>query len=85
MKATVDFLMITEMNQILKNKNIDYSLHAVGGCSCCGLQLRCHGEAYDIDDILNIVNEYLATKWLVASYQDYDKTMFYINSKFEKK
>lgn len=84
MESTVDFLMVTHLNQILKEKGIEYSLHTVGGCSCCGLKLRCDGQAYDLDIVLDIINDYLAQKWLIAKCQQDDKTMIYIDSKFNK-
>ncbi len=84
MQSTVDVMMVEELNQILKKRKIDYSLHTVGGCSCCGLRLRCDGQSYDNQEILSIINDYLATKWLVASFQKDDPTMLYIDSKFHR-
>lgn len=84
MTGTVDFLMVTELNQILKERGIEYSLHTVGGCSSCGLQLRCDGQKYDSHKILKIINDYLASRWLVASYQINDESMLYIDSQFNR-
>ena len=39
MNNVVDFNMILEINQLLKENNIEYSIHGVGGCTCCGLEL----------------------------------------------
>ena len=77
MESTVDVLMVTQLNQILKDNHIEYSLHTVGGCSCCGLKLCCHGQTYDQKALLDIINKYLATKWLIASYQINDKTCYF--------
>ena len=44
MIGTVDFNMILELNRILKKKGYDYSVHSIGGCASCGLNLRCEGE-----------------------------------------
>lgn len=85
MRSTVDVMMVENLNQILKKEGIAYSLHTVGGCSCCGLYLRCDGEEYDRNRILEIINTYLATKWLVASFQIDDPSMIYIDSKFDKR
>ena len=85
MESTVDVLMLTQLNQILKDNHIEYSLHTVGGCSCCGLKLCCHGQTYDQKALLDIINKYLATKWLIASYQINDPTILYIDSKFNRK
>ena len=42
----VHFNMILEINQLLKENNIEYSIHGVGGCTCCGLELRQDGKSY---------------------------------------
>ena len=34
--ANVHFNMIVEMNQLLKENNIEYTIHMIGGCSQCG-------------------------------------------------
>lgn len=83
MKATVDVIMVLKLNQILKEHGLEYTLHTVGGCSCCGLELKCHGKEENIDDILKIINEYLATKWLIASYQPSHPQILYVSSRFE--
>ena len=48
--------MILEINQLLKENNIEYSIHGVGGCTCCGLELRRDGKNYPTDNILEIIN-----------------------------
>ncbi len=48
--------MILEINQLLKENNIEYSIHGVGGCTCCGLELRQDGKSYPTDNILEIIN-----------------------------
>lgn len=50
MIGTVDFNMILELNRILKKKGYDYSVHSIGGCASCGLNLRCEGEESDLED-----------------------------------
>lgn len=85
MKSTVDVMMVENLNQILKKEGIAYSLHTVGGCSCCGLYLRCDGATSNPHKILEIINTYLTTKWLIASFQEDDPSMLYIDSKFDKK
>lgn len=46
MNNVVHFNMILEINQLLKQNNIEYSIHGVGGCTCCGLELRQEGKSY---------------------------------------
>ena len=52
MNNVVHFNMILEINQLLKQNNIEYSIHGVGGCTCCGLELRQEGKSYPTDKIL---------------------------------
>ena len=59
MNNVVNFKMILEINQLLKENNIEYSIHGVGGCTCCGLELRQEGKSYPTDKILEVINGYL--------------------------
>ena len=44
MNNVVNFKMILEINQLLNENNIEYSIHGVGGCTCCGLEVRQEGK-----------------------------------------
>lgn len=59
MNNVVNFKMILEINQLLKENNIEYSIHGVGGCTCCGLEVRQEGKSYPTDKILEVINGYL--------------------------
>ena len=59
MNNVVNFKMILEINQLLNENNIEYSIHGVGGCTCCGLELRQEGKSYPTDKILEVINGYL--------------------------
>lgn len=59
MNNVVNFKMILEINQLLKQNNIEYSIHGVGGCTCCGLEVRQEGKSYPTDKILEVINGYL--------------------------
>ena len=48
MSNVVNFNMIVDINQLLKKKGIEYSIHAIGSCTCCGLELRQDGKEYRI-------------------------------------
>ena len=61
MNNVVHFNMILEINQLLKQNNIEYSIHGVGGCTCCGLELRQEGKSYPTDKILEVI-EYSANR-----------------------
>ena len=60
MNNVVNFKMILEINQLLKENNIEYSIHGVGGCTCCGLEVRQEGKSYPTDKILEVTAECLA-------------------------
>ena len=49
MSNVVNFNMIVDINQLLKEKGIEYSIHAIGSCTCCGLELRHDGKEYPVD------------------------------------
>lgn len=83
MSNVVNFNMIVEINQLLKEKGIDYTIHAVGGCTCCGLQLRQNGASHDIQDIIDIMNQYLQTKWMRVKQSSENELMLNVESKFE--
>ncbi|MFR6100806.1 MAG: hypothetical protein ACLUIS_12450 [Longibaculum sp.] len=82
MKSMVDVMMVEQINQFFKQQGIEYSLHKIAGCASCGLRLQRNGKKYDENDLLSIINEFLASKWLVASYAVDDSTHLYIDSKF---
>lgn len=84
MIGTVDFNTVTMLNQILKEHQIEYSVHTIAGCASCGLKLQQDGVEYNIDKILEIINDYLARQWLIAIYQPHDPTILYIDTKFHK-
>ena len=52
MANVVHFNMIVDINQLLKEKGIEYSIHAIGACTCNGLELRQDGKEYPIDEII---------------------------------
>ncbi len=81
MLETVDMMMITQLNQIFKEKNIKCTLHSAGGCASCGMEVKKDDDVH-IDDIVAIVNEALRDKFLIAVYQKTQPDMLYIDSKF---
>lgn len=58
------FNMLVEINTLLKEKGIEYSVHALQGCSCNGVYLTCVGKEEKIEDIISIINEYLKPKFM---------------------
>ncbi len=65
--------MILEINQLLKENNIEYSIHGVGGCTCCGLELRQDGKSYPTYNILEIINGSLKNHWIFTVHSKFDK------------
>ena len=82
MAEVINFNMVVDINKILKENHIDYTIHALGGCTCAGLKLRQEGEPHDINDIIEIINNYIANKWMKAILDDNDHTIIHVHSKF---
>ena len=83
MASVVHFNLVVEINELLKSKGIDYSIHSVGGCTCCGLELRQNGTFHQKDDIINIINDYLSKYWLRVKLSEDDVNMLKVESKFD--
>ena len=69
----------------LKENNIEYSIHGVGGCTCCGLEVRQEGKSYPTDKILEVINGYLKNHWIYVQENKYQPGFLTIHSKFDKK
>lgn len=83
MANVVHFNLIVEINELLKSKGIEYSIHSVGGCTCCGLELRQNGTFHQRNDIINIMNEHLSKHWLRVKPSEDDVNMLKVESKFD--
>ena len=83
MPEVVNFNMIVEINKILKENDIEYSIHALGGCTCSGLKLRQDGRVCDVNKIIEIINEYVAKKWMKVVLDEEDQTIIHVQSKFD--
>lgn len=66
----VDFGMIVEINKMLKEKGINYSVHSIGGCASCGLSLKQEGESCSTDKIIQLINSYLKQHWLKVEMKE---------------
>lgn len=82
MSNVVHFNMIVEINQFLKDKGIEYSIHSVGGCTCAGLLLRQDGKQCDIKMIVSTINDYLDSHWMKVISQDDHPMLLDVVSKF---
>lgn len=83
MSSVVNFNMIVEINQLLKRNNIEYSIHALGGCTCAGLRIRQDGAEYPLNQIVAIINDYLSTKWMRVVQDVTDPLILNVESKFD--
>ena len=80
-----DKLIYTSKRMIKKENNIEYSIHGVGGCTCCGLEVRQEGKSYPTDKILEVINGYLKNHWIYVQENKYQPGFLTIHSKFDKK
>lgn len=83
MANVVHFNMVVEINQLLKNKGIEYSIHSIGGCTCSGLELRQDGKYYNKEDIINIINDFLSQHWLRVRESENNENILKVESKFD--
>lgn len=82
MNEIVHFNTLVEINQLLRDKGIEYSLHSIGSCVSCGLVLKQDGKEYSIDKIIDIINEYLKSQWLKVILDDKEALHLSVVSKF---
>ena len=81
MNNVVNFKMILEINQLLNENNIEYSIHGVGGCTCCGLEVRQEGKECSIDRIIEVMNDYLKNHWIYVQENKYQPGFLTIHYK----
>ena len=85
MASVIHFNMIVEINQLLKHHKIEYTVHAVGGCTCSGIQLRRQGNEYPVDKIITLINEYLVEHFMVVVQSKEDSSILHVESRFKTK
>lgn len=61
---TISIFQIQEINNILKEKNYDYTLKLHDTCGSQSLYLQCKGNECDINELCNIINDYLKPHYL---------------------
>ena len=83
MATVVHFNMLVEINQLLKDNGIEYSIHSIGACTCAGLRLRQDGKSYPLQEIIDLINRYLENKWMKVIPKDDDPSYLQVVSKFE--
>lgn len=85
MDPVINFNMINNINNLLIENNINYSVHIIGGCATCGIEVRNDGnkeDTVDIEIIKDIINEYLKSKYIRVTNNDYDPYILYADSLF---
>ena len=82
-ECVIHFNMMTELNKLLKDNNIDYTIHAIGGCTCEGVELKCYGKTSDPLAIKTIINEYLRSKFMYVTNDKDNPYIFRVKSLFE--
>lgn len=75
MTAVIHFGMLVDINTILKEKKTGYSLHSFGGCSSCGVELRESNPTITIEQVIEIINNYLKDKWLFVEQNNTSMTL----------
>lgn len=81
--CVVDFGMIVEINKVLKEKGIEYSIHSIGGCASCGLALKKEGKKCNVDVIIDIMNDHLKKYWLKVR-SSHEEGIFIVESQFHQ-
>lgn len=81
--TVVHFNMVVEINKILKDHGIDYSIHADSGCTCAGLKLRKDGKDYNQDEIIRVINYYLYPKFMKVAIDKDNPDKLNVFSRFD--
>lgn len=64
MSKIINFNQATRINQLLKEKGIEYSLHLHAGCAYCVPELVQEGKEHCIDEIYALMNEVLKDQFI---------------------
>lgn len=66
MAKIINFNQAVRINQLFKEKNIEYTLHLHAGCALCVPELVQEGKEASIEEIYNIMNEVLQEQFIHA-------------------
>lgn len=61
---TISIFQVQEINNLLKQNNYDYILKLHDTCGNQSLFLQCTGKSTDINELCNIINNYLKNEYL---------------------
>ena len=72
---TISIFQVQDINNLLKQKNYDYTLKLHDACGSQSLFLQCHGNNCDINELCDVINDYL--KNVEFNIDDYETTCKY--------
>lgn len=64
MGKVINFNQAVKINQRLKERGIEYTLHLHAGCAYCVPELVQDGKEHSIDEIYDIMNEVLKEQFI---------------------
>ncbi len=79
----IDFNQITRINSLLKENGYEYSIHAIGGCSCAGVKLVQKGKSADLNEIVALINDYLSSSWQLVTPSEEDDHYLIVKHKMD--
>ena len=61
---TISIFQVQDINTLLKEHLYDYHLKLRDACGSQSLYLECHGKTVPIDELCNLINDYLKNEYL---------------------
>ncbi len=61
---TISIFQVQNINDLLKQKNYDYTLKLCDTCGSQSLYLQCTGKSTNIDELCSIINIFLKNEYL---------------------
>lgn len=70
MSKVINFNQAVRINQLLKERGIEYTLHLHAGCAYCVPELVQEGKELSIDEIYELMNEVLKEQFIKVKPDD---------------
>lgn len=70
MSKVINFNQAVRINQLLKERGIEYILHLHAGCAYCVPELVQEGKEHSIDEIYKLMNEVLKEQFIKVKPDD---------------
>lgn len=70
MSKVINFNQAVRINQLLKERGIEYTLHLHAGCAYCVPELVQEGKEHSIDEIYELMNEVLKEQFIKVKPDD---------------